>query len=82
MNHFADPDFWFHYRQVPDDIRMLADKNFNLMESDPRHLSVRLKKIGILYSVRVGLHYRALARERPDGLQCFGSVIIPLTTDC
>ena len=35
MNHFADPDFWFHYRQLPDDIRPLADKNFALLKADP-----------------------------------------------
>jgi hypothetical protein len=26
LNHFADPDFWLHYRQLPDEIRELADK--------------------------------------------------------
>lgn len=71
MNHFADPDFWVHYRQLPEDIRELADKNFALLKENPRHASVRLKKVGILYSARVGLHYRALAREYPDGLQWF-----------
>ena len=71
MNHFADPDFWDCYRLLPEAIRELADKNFALLKSDSRHPSVRLKKIGVLYSARVGLHYRALARERPDGLQWF-----------
>ena len=71
MNHFADPDFWFHYRELPENIRALADKNFALLKADPRHSSVRLKKVGALYAARVGLHYRALARERPDGLLWF-----------
>ncbi len=71
MNHFADPDFWLHYQQLPKGIRELADQKFALLKSDPRHTSVRLKKVGELYSARVGLHYRALARERPDGLQWF-----------
>jgi len=71
LNHFADPDFWFHYGQLPDDVRAQADKSFALLKLDPRHSSVRLKKIGALYSARIGLHYRALARERPDGLQWF-----------
>ena len=71
MNHFADPDFWLHYRELPDGIRVLADKNFALLKADPRHPSVRLKKVGVLYAARVGLHYRALARERADGLQWF-----------
>jgi hypothetical protein len=42
-------------------MRALADKNFALLKENPRHSSVRLKKIGILYSARIGLHYRALA---------------------
>jgi len=71
LNHFADPDFWFHYGQLPDDIRVLADKSFAVLKSDPRHPSIRLKKIGKLYSARIGLHYRALARERSEGLQWF-----------
>ena len=71
MNHFADPDFWFHYRRLPDEIRALADKNFALLKADPRHSSLRMKKIGVLYSARIGLHFRALAKERADGLQWF-----------
>ena len=71
MNHFADPDFWFCYRELPEDIRALADKNFALLKADSRHSSVRLKKVGVLYAARIGLHYRALAKERRDGLQWF-----------
>jgi hypothetical protein len=71
LKHFADPDFWFHYRRLPKEVQELADKCFALMETDPRHPSVRLKKVGVLYSARIGLHYRALAKERPDGLQWF-----------
>jgi hypothetical protein len=71
LKHFADSDFWFHYRRLPAEIRSLADKNFALLKADPRHSSVRLKKVGVLYSSRVGLHYRALAKEYGDGLQWF-----------
>lgn len=71
MNHFASPDFWFHYRQLPPEIRDLADKNFELLKQDLRHPSLRLKKIGIFYSARVGVHYRVLAKERSEGLVWF-----------
>lgn len=71
MNHFASPDFWFHYRQLPPEIRDLADKNFELLKQNLRHPSLRLKKVGILYSARVGLHYRVLAKERSEGLVWF-----------
>jgi hypothetical protein len=71
LKHFADPDFWLCYRPLPAAVRALADKNFALLKEDSRHPSLRLKKVGLLYSVRIGLHYRALAKERPDGLQWF-----------
>lgn len=71
MKHFATAEFWFYYRQLPPETRELADKNFALLKSDPWHPSLRLKKIGILWSVRVGLRYRALAKERAEGLVWF-----------
>ena len=71
MNHFASPDFWFHYRQLPPEIRDLADKHFELLKQNLRHPSLRLKKVGIFYSARVGLHYRVLAKERSEGLVWF-----------
>jgi len=71
MNHFATPDFWYHYRQLPVEVQELADKNFALLQQDPRHPSLRLKKIESFWSARVGLHYRALARDRPEGLVWF-----------
>ena len=71
MNHFASPDFWFHYRKLPDDIKDLADKNFRMLKDNPRHPSLRLKKTHVFYSARIGLHYRALAKERQEGLVWF-----------
>lgn len=71
MNHFATPDFWYRYRHLPETIRELADKNFQLLRQDPRHPSLRFKKVGDFWSVRVGLRYRALARERAEGLVWF-----------
>ena len=71
MNHFATPEFWYCYRQLPDAVRELADKNFRLLQADSNHPSLRLKRIGAYWSARVGLHYRALARNRAEGLVWF-----------
>ena len=71
MNHLATPDFWFHYRSLPAEVQNLADKNFALLKQDPHHPSLRLKKVGIYWSVRVGLHYRAIAKDRDEGLVWF-----------
>ena len=71
MNHFATGNFWYCHRHLPAEVRELADKNFALLRHDPHHPSLRLKKIGAFWSVRVGFHYRALARDRSEGLVWF-----------
>jgi hypothetical protein len=71
LSHFASPEFWFFYRQLPPDVRDLADKRFALLKNDPHHPSVRLKKVGNIWSARIGLRYRALAKERDEGLVWF-----------
>jgi mRNA-degrading endonuclease RelE of RelBE toxin-antitoxin system len=69
--HFTSPDFWQLYDRLPENIRRLADKNFELLKSDPRHPSLRLKKAGRYWSARVGDNYRTLAVESTDGLIWF-----------
>ena len=73
VNHFATPEFWFHYRQLPVETRELADRCFGVLQADPRHPSLRLKKVGDFWSARVGLRIRALARERPRDWSGSGS---------
>ena len=71
MNHFATPGFWYWYRQLPEAVQTTADKNFELLRNDPHHPSLRFKKIGELWSARVGRGYRALARSRDEGMVWF-----------
>ena len=71
MKHFATSQFWACYERLPDHIRQLADKNFELLKSDPRHPSLHFKKIGAYRSARIGLSYRALATEVEGGLLWF-----------
>ncbi|CAN5183524.1 hypothetical protein BH23GEM4_BH23GEM4_20340 [soil metagenome] len=71
MTHFATPSLWSSYRALPDEIQRLADKNFSLLKENPRHPSLRLKKVGAFWSARVGRSYRALARDRMEGLVWF-----------
>lgn len=71
MIHYASPDFWTRYRTLPIEVRTLADKSFALLKSDPRHPSLHLKRVAEYYSVRVGLHYRALGVVVQDGVSWF-----------
>jgi hypothetical protein len=68
VKHFASADFWLYYRILPEPIRVLADKNFALLKTNLRHPSLRLKKAGAYWSVRVGIGYRALGKERAEGI--------------
>jgi hypothetical protein len=63
VRHFASAAFWEAYRRLPNRVRDLADKNYTLLKSDPKHPSLHFKKIGRYWSVRVGMHYRALGIE-------------------
>ena len=74
MKHRTLPRFWRHYQQLPEEVRELADKNFALLKSNPYHPSLHFKKVDDvrkLWSVRVGLQYRALGMEKPDGILWF-----------
>ncbi len=49
----------------------MADANYSLLKSDSRHPSLHLKKAGRFWSVRIGLHHRALAVELDNDLIWF-----------
>ncbi len=71
MTHAASLAFWDCYKQLPDAIRTLADKNFALLKADTNHPSLHFKKVGRYRSARVGRDFRALAVETDDGLLWF-----------
>lgn len=63
MTHRATPKFWQFYQQLPKTVQELADANFALLKRDSRHPSLHFKKVGRMWSARVGIHYRATAVE-------------------
>lgn len=67
MRHRASPKFWAAYRALPADVQQLADNKYELLKTNPRHPSLHLKRIGELWSVRVGDHYRALGLDDDEG---------------
>ncbi len=71
MKHFASPQFWKCYHQLPSEVRELADKNYQLLKANSKHPSLHFKRIGSLYSVRVGAHYRALGLAKTEGIVWF-----------
>ena len=71
VRHFTTPEFWEHFARLPPEIQELARKDFELLKANPRHPSVPLKKAGVFWTARVGLHYRAIAEDRVEGLNWF-----------
>jgi hypothetical protein len=61
LKHRASVRYWRLYAELPNETRQLADRAFEILKDNPRHPSLHLKMIGRFWSVRVGLHYRALA---------------------
>ena len=71
MKHTASGRFWALYDALPKAVRAVADKNFQLLKSDPRHPSLHFKRLGKLWSVRVGEHHRALGHAL-DSIRSMG----------
>ncbi len=67
FKHKASTSYWFHYRQLPPEVQRTADRCFQFLKTNPRHPSLQFKKVGQVWSVRVGLGHRALATEIPEG---------------
>ena len=65
MIHRTTRRFWDCYWSLPAQIRELADKSFALLREDQMHPSLHFKKVGQIWSARVGAGHRALAV--PDG---------------
>jgi hypothetical protein len=61
--HRTTPRFWRSFDKLPETVRLLAQSNFRFLRENPRHPSLHFKKIGQLWSVRIGLAHRALAIE-------------------
>jgi hypothetical protein len=71
VKHHANPRFWRCHRELPQEVRQLADRNYKLLKADPSHRSLQFKQVGQFWSVRVGLRYRALAVEAGSDLVWF-----------
>jgi hypothetical protein len=71
VKYFTTPQFWELYRKLPANIQRQADRNYALLKIDQHHPSLHFKRIGDLWSVRVGIHYRALGFEHDEGIVWF-----------
>jgi hypothetical protein len=68
LKHLASAKFWALYAALPVEVRTNADKNYALLKVNPQHPSLHFKKIGSLWSARVGEQYRVLGKDVEDGV--------------
>jgi hypothetical protein len=62
------------FAELPESVQRQANDAYRLFQANPSHPSLSFKQIspnGPVYSVRMGLHYRALAIRNPDHLLWF-----------
>jgi hypothetical protein len=74
MRHFTLLRFWRHCRELPEDVQRLADKNYELLQSNSQHPSLHFKRLGKtrqLWSDRIGAHYRDLGVQKPEAIVWF-----------
>ena len=67
-------DFRRRFSQLPPAVQQQAGRAYRLWRSDPYHRSLQFKRVGRyepLYSVRVGLTYRALSLREGDSIYWF-----------
>ncbi|MBM4029642.1 MAG: hypothetical protein FJ280_30225 [Planctomycetes bacterium] len=61
MKSSTTPDFWRSYASLSPEIKARPRLAYRLWLRNPRHPSLRFKKAGDAWSVRIGGGYRALA---------------------
>jgi hypothetical protein len=73
LKHLASERFWQCFYALPEHIQQLARRNYALLRQNAAHPSLQFKPVknGKFYSVRVGLHYRALGVPVPEGVLWF-----------
>jgi hypothetical protein len=64
MNSHATPDFWACYSELPESVQAAARSTYAVWSSNPRHPSLHFKPLPSagegVWSVRIGIHWRAL----------------------
>ncbi len=71
MKSSTTSEFWHCYAGLPPRVKQLARRAYRLWAQDPHHRSLHFKKIGRVWSVRVGLEYRAVGLLKDDTVHWF-----------
>lgn len=74
MNSYLTGDFLACFRRLPQNVKEKARKNYRLWKENPNHPSLQFKRVHpteLIYSVRVGIGWRALGLWENDDIYWF-----------
>ena len=69
-NVLREGSYWASFEDLPEDVKKLAEKNYNLWRESHNTPGLRFKQIHKtqpIYSFRVGMKHRTVGIEAPDG---------------
>ena len=71
LKSVASRRFWESYEALPAEVQALARRTYSLWRENPRHPSLSFRLLSGTknrYSIRVGIHYRAIGRMDSNGI--------------
>jgi hypothetical protein len=74
MNSVATKRFWKCFDALPPRIQRRAEISYRLWRDNPHHRSLEFKRVGVrrpIFSVRIGLRWRALGVQEGDTVVWF-----------
>lgn len=74
MRSDVTEDFTSCFRKLPARVQRLARKNYKLWARNPSHPALQFKRVGVrrpVYSIRVGIGWRALGLKMEDTMVRF-----------
>ena len=74
MNSYLTEDFLACFRQLPEDVKEKARRNYRFWRQNPNHPSLQFKKVHTrepIYSVRVGIGWRVLGLRGDETIYWF-----------
>jgi hypothetical protein len=75
MISHATTDFWACFNRLPESVQAKAKAAYSLWSADPRHPSLHFKPVPSagegVWSVRIGIHWRALGVRKDDEMIWF-----------
>ena len=68
---YTHPDFWTFYNKLPKKVQNLANEKFELFKQNPNHPSLEFAKKGNVWTVNIGIHYRAIGYKEYNNIIWF-----------